>query len=1114
MQKIVKLNRVFLYCCMVVMFCLSPLFTRSEPLQGKPLTISIKNTSLAEVLRQISKKSGLYIYFQDADLAAYSSVSIDVKNKPVDVVLHELLDGRGLSWVEVDKNSIAIRRKEVVRFLLSNDTDSLITITGRVTNEKGGPVPGATVFVKGSKIGTTTNSNGDFILNGVRPNGSLVISSISFVTQEVAFKGKSSVGNIQLHDYVGELDETVIVAYGNTTRRLNTGNVVSIKAEEIEKQPVNNPLYALQGRVAGLIVTPTTGLAGGNVSLQIRGKNSIGQASNPLIVVDGLPLVNSITGLSTDYLSTLSAISFINPNDIERIDVLKDADATSIYGSRGSNGVVLITTKKGKPGQTKIDINVQNGWAKVPKKIDLLNTQQYLTLSNEAWANSGVDFITTFPYGLPEIYKYSIAPSLTLWDQKRYTDWQKELIGKTANYFDAQGSISGGNSNISYIIGGNYHRETTVFPGKNADRKGGTHFSLTGSSDNRKFKATLTSSYQADYNTLPGIDFTNTAMTLGSNAPSIFMANGDLNWENTPTGDQSWDNPYYPLHKTYEAKLNNIITSADISYKILPTLVIKTQLGYNELRGNSFRKDYPFSGRNPTYIDIPANASFRTNGVKNLSIEPQLSYDNYFGKNKISVLIGASVQSTTTESQSILAEGFTDDAFLKNLSSATNYNLRNTSSQYKYGAFFGRFNYTFDNKYLLNITGRRDGSSRFGPGKQFGNFGSIGAAWIFTKEDFMKSALPFMTFGKLRFSYGSSGNDGIGDYQYMEKYTAINAQVPYQGARGYITSGLFNPYYAWEVTRKMEFGLETGFLNDRILLTASYFKNRSDNQLVAYPYPSQAGPGYATVNLPALIQNSGIELTLWTEVFKTNKFSWSTSINFTRNRNKLISFPNIENTGYANLEIGQPFNQAQLYSFSGVDPTTGKYQFKDVNGKLTFNPEDDTRADRGKYVRVMSDPAYYGGISNTFSYYGLSLDLFFQFTKQKGINPLASFVFAPGYTNMPVEYLSRWQKAGDVASIQKFDASFPSDLYQGINNIMQSDWKYVDASFIRLKNLSLSYSIPRFWKEKLKFKNMRIFIQGQNLWTITKYKGLDPETQSTTSLPPLRVVTVGIQITL
>ncbi|SDF04584.1 SusC/RagA family TonB-linked outer membrane protein [Chitinophaga filiformis] len=1121
MQKNVKLNRALLYCCMVVLFSLYFKSYAAAPTQGKPVSLTIKNSSLAEVLRQVSKKSGLYIYFQDADLEAHKNVTIDVRNKPVESVLHELLDGRGFSWVEVGENTIAVKKKpdpELER-RIEGDSVSTITVTGKVVDEKGEPVIGASIAVKGSKNGTITSADGAFLLKGVKDNSSLIISNISFLTQEIAVKGRTSIGSIQLKEYVGVLDEAVVIAYGQTTKRFATGSVGVLRTADIEKQPVSNPLYALQGRIPGLIVTPTSGLPGAPVTVQIRGRSSLNAGSEPLFIIDGVPYNNSMSALVVGVGALglgMSPLNFINPSDIESISVLKDADATAIYGSRGANGVILITTKKGKYGVTKVDINIQQGISQVAKRIKTMNTEQYLAMRKEALKNDGLIDRLNDP-SFSEIY-----PDLMLWDQSRYTDWQKVLIGNNASYTNAQSSITGGTEVMQYLIGGNYHRETTVFPGENANSRGGGHFSITGNSNDKKFSATLTGSYLASKSSIPPTDFTNQAITNEPNAPAGYNPDGTVNWALFPaTGIYTtWQTPPYSatLLNPYELKINNLTTSTEIKYQFRPVM-LKVNAGYNEIRGNSF-KGTTIQSFQPAYasFNFLRNAAYSDNIIRNISVEPQISYAGDIFKGKADILIGGSFQSNTAMTNDLILFDFPSDLLLKSKSAASSVQYKNnTTSQYKYCAVFARIGYNLNGKYLLNINARRDGSSRFGPGNQFGNFGSIGAAWVFSDEEFIKINKSILSFGKLRLSYGTAGNDGIGNYQYLEQYQNILAN-PYQGAMGYQTTGLFNPYYHWETSRKLEMALEIGTLKDRILLTANYYRHRSDNQLISYPYPSMAGYGSLIKNLPALTQNSGIEIILATTNIKNKNFSWSANLNVTVNRNKLLKYPNLQNSAFAQSIVGQPFwGFVDVFKSAGVDPISGLYQFQSQKGEVVSNPNTSDFPKYGKDIRIVTAPKFYGGLLNSFTFKNLSLDVFIEFKKQMGVNPLYQVEVFPGASrmNQPAEIFGKqWKKEGDVAMYQKFTTTSAEGAYDRYSYYANSDKGFVDATFIRFKNISLSYTLNENIRRSLHVKNLRIYVQGQNLWTITKYDGLDPETQSLSFLPPLRTITAGLQLGL
>lgn len=1090
---------------------------------AQSVSISGKDLSLKTVFREIKKQTGFHVLAKDDLFKNTNPVTVSVSNMPLADFLEVVLKDQPLKY-EIESKSILLYHKPAAPSPQFDRTElekklNALPVTGTVYGPDGQPLAGVNVVVKGTKKGVTTNAEGKFSLEAIQGDA-LIISSIGFTTREVKIAEAGADIAVTLDRSSSPLDEVQIIAYGSTTERLNVGNVTTIRSADIDKQPVNNPLYALQGRVPGLLLTPTTGLAGGEVQLQIRGHNSLSAGSDPLIVVDGLPILNTVPGLGGPSLFNLSSLSFINPHDIESISVLKDADATSIYGSRGSSGVILITTKKGKLGKTTVDARVQNGWAEVPVKIDLINTQQYLELRHEAYANSGVDFINTFPYNVPQ-YKYDLAYDLFVWDSTRDTDWQRELLGGKAQYLDAQASISGGTSMFKYTFGGLYHRETTVFPGSdNADSRGGAHFSITGATQNQKLRAVLTVNYMVSHNVLPGVDFTGTALKLPPNAPSIYLPNGNLNWAPLPSGNQSWENPFSQLYNTYDATINNLVSSADISYKLFPFLTFKSQFGYNYLQGHSFKKLSTFAAMNPSdvnYALFTAASAFHTNRVRNVSFEPQLQYNGRVGNGELSALAGASIQNTATASEMVLAYGFTSDALLQNLASATDFFANNSSSQYRYAALFGRVNYNWQNKYIINVAGRRDGSSRFGPGNQFGNFGSVGAGWIFTEEPFM-NGVGALSFGKLRVSYGSSGNDAIGDYGYMEKYEAIGGREPYQGARGYKTLGLFNEDYAWEVVRKMEVGLEAGFFNDRIFVNAGFFRNRSSNQLRGYPMPTFAGFGYMPINIPALIQNSGLEILLNTTNVKSKTFTWTTSINFTRNRNKLIDYPELETSGFSNsFKIGKPFAGYTLaFNYAGVDPATGRYQFRKKDGTITFDPQDNSDFDNGRYVEIYTDPKFYGGLSNTFTYKNFSVDVLLQFMKRFGYGPLSNYVYFAGgrVTNFPMAFLDRWRKPGDVANIQKVIGNYEEEYVQSSQFLEGSNYALQDVSFVRLKNLSVSYSLPASVRERLRVDDLRVFLLGQNLLMFSDYEGMDPETQSTGTLPPLRTITAGIEIRL
>ncbi|HEX9512826.1 MAG TPA: SusC/RagA family TonB-linked outer membrane protein, partial [Puia sp.] len=970
-----------------------------------------------------------------------------------------------------------------------------------------------TVTIKKLGKSGTTNEKGEFVLQNV-PNGTYTVE-ISYVgyekfTSEIVASDNTMMVNAELKKSTNRLDEVQVIAYGTTTERFNTGNVSVVKAEDIEKQPVNNPLLALEGRVPGLVITQAAGLPGSGVTVQIQGQNSIGNGNDPFYVIDGVPYTSQLLPSLNHLLLGTSGVnnpqagnplSYINPSDIESISVLKDADATAIYGSRAANGAILITTKKGKAGQTKADINMQSGWGQVTRKLDLLNTQQYLQMRHEALNNDGITAsLANGDYDLLQ------------WDTTRYTDWQKALIGGTAQYTNVSASVSGGTTTTQYIVGGTYHRETTVFPGHFADQKGSLHFNINSVSANQKFRLQLSGNYLVDNNQLPGIDLTNTAITLAPNEPSLYNADGSLNWAPSATGTSTfYNNPLSYLYNKYTNKANNLISNAVFSYQVLPGLDVRSSFGYTNLQINEIATSPLISTPPEARPYNQSAAQYGNNNINSWIIESQVSYKRVIGKGRIEALVGTTINQNNSNGQQLTGIGYNSDLVLEDIRSAASVTVQSTiASLYKYNALFGRLSYNWDDKYLINLTARRDGSSRFGAANQFHNFGAAGIGWIFSKEAIIRNTLPFLSFGKLRASYGTTGNDQIGDYQFLNLYRPTYAQVPYQGATGLAPNGLANPYLQWEETKKLQFGLEVGFLKDRILLNTNYFQNRSSNQLLNYVLPIITGFVGIARNFPATVQNKGWEFTLTVTNVKTRDFTWSTHINLTLPQNKLVAFPNLASSSYAAaLAIGQPITIQHVFHLISVNDTTGIYQFADSKGNPTYNPSFGT----DYTVIINTSPKFYGGFQNSFSYKGFQLDFLFQFVKQKALNYFLGYYPGTEGSNQPVSVLSRWQKPGDIAPIQRYNSNYGL-FQQFFDASVFSDAAYSDASYIRLKNLSLSWQLPEVWRKKAHLQNARLYMQGQNLLTITKYQGMDPENESTISLPPLRVLSVGVQVEL
>jgi TonB-linked SusC/RagA family outer membrane protein len=1076
--------------------------------RAQTVTYSAKTTPLVSVFAAIEQQTGYVFFYNSRDLQGARPVTVQLEKTPLKEALERVLSEQPLSF-DIQGNTIVITPKTVVGVNTNNGAAPPGEIHGRITDSLGKPLEGVNITVKGTRKGTTTGSNGEFNLKGVNGEATLLISSIGYESQEIRLEGRQDV-HISLREGASSLDETVIKGYYSTTKRLNTGDVTTVKGEDITKQPVSDPILALEGRVPGLFIQQSSGVPGAYSIITIRGQNSIANGSYPLYIIDGVPYSSlsptspiwgggalGVPGSQTGNTGGgASPFNDLNPAEIENIEVLKDADATAIYGSRGANGVILITTKKGKAGRTQFDLNAFSGEGKVTRRMPMLNTPEYLEMRHEAFRNDGKT---------PGATDYDING---VWDTTRYTDWQKVLIGNNAQFSNIQGTLSGGNVNTQFLIGAGYSYQGTVFPGNYSDQKVSVNMSLTHSSLDQRLHTQLSASYLNENSKLPQTDFTS-QITLAPDAPPIYNPNGSLNWQPV-SGYATFPNPLAATLLNAKAITNNLISNFSLSYLLFPGLQLKSSFGYNDIQGNSNLLT-PASYYAPPYNN---NAAYRANDFgttdsKTWIIEPQIGYEKLIAQGKLNVLLGSTFQQNTMNVIGYGASGFTSDALISDPLAATTKNLAGYSNiLYRYNAFFGRVNYDWREKYLLNITARRDGSSRFGPSRQFGNFGAIGAGWVFSKEKFVAQNFSFLSFGKLRASYGSTGNDQIVDYQYLSTYTPLS--YSYEGITGLYPTRLSNAYFGWEIVKKLEGGVELGFLRDRIVLAMNYYRNRSGNQLVGYPLPLLTGFGTIQENMPAVVQNSGGEITLNTVNIRSSAFTWSTSINLSIPRNKLVSYPNLAASAYANTYVvGQSLFIKKEYHVTGINDSTGKYQYASSKGGSTYQPVYPTDL---KVTKPITNQ-YYGGIDNSLKYKGFELDVLVQVVKQTGLNFFASDI--PSYAgifdrNFPTAMLQRWQKPGDVAKYGKSSTTRASDP---LSDLFSADYFISDASFVRLKNLLLSYTLSKNWLREVHFQNARIYIQCQNLFTITKYLGLDPEAGGI-HLPPLRMITGGLQITL
>ncbi|WP_342645431.1 TonB-dependent receptor [Mucilaginibacter sp. CSA2-8R] len=1102
-KKFLRINWLFFMklsvCCGAILIISSSLFaatlTNAQSLQGTKVQLHVNRESLKAALRKLQAQSGFSIFYPSARVNAVKQVNIDAQSRSVAETLALLLGGTGLGYHQDGNRIIISPLKETEAPVTKTDAPVVvrevaqtIRVTGTVRDERNQPMPGVTVRTKErNPVTAITNAEGYFSLEVPDGQNVLVFSFIGYQTREVPVKGSAPL-DIRLQPAAGSIDEVQVIGYSTTTRRNNTGSVSSLTSKEIENQPVSNPLAALQGRLPGVQLTQNNGLPGSGFRVQIRGIGSFNSGTLPLYLIDGVPFtlfngsVPATDGLNAYGVSganggEISPLSMINPDDIERIDVLKDADATAIYGSKGANGVVLITTKKGKAGNTKFNVNFYQGAGKIGHFIDMLSTPDYLAMRRAAFAASGVTPTT------------ANAPDLLVWDQNNTTNWQKELVGGTAHTTNADISISGGSAQNTFLFSSNYRREGTVFPGSFGANTFSNRLNAGHKSADQKFGIDLSVNYGYMQNNLISTDLSQ-LYNLPPNLP-LYNADGSLYW------NPSFTNPMAYLLRPTSNVTTNLIGNLNAYYQLLPGLRAKVNLGYTAT-GIKQTLQTPLTSLNPASVNLAAPTNrlqYANNTNNNYIIEPQLEYQREVWGGNIQALVGGTIQRTIADGINLIGTGFSSDALIGNINNAAAIvNNGSNNSDYKYAAIFGRLNYNWGGKYLVDATYRRDGSSRFGINNRFGNFWAVGAGWIFTQESWMKN-VSWLSFGKLRGSYGLTGNDQIQNYQYNPYFNTTGSANSYQGQSIVYPSNVPNPDLHWETNKKLDLAVELGFLKDRIYVKADYFRNRSSDQLVNIILPTQAGFNSFTANFPAVLQNQGFEFELNSTNVQTKLFRWSTNINLTILRNEILQINNpAQLFNSSSYIVGQPINAIQLYKFTGINPATGVPTYQDLNGDgaITFG---------GDRAPAPLGHPYYGGVNNSFSYRGFELNVFFQFNHRMGyLNNSSSIPYGSGMTNQNVTALQRWMKPGD-------NTQYPGATTAGTTpyfNYNSSDANWGDASFIKLKTVSISYNLPKAWVKTIGFSNLNVFARGENLRTWAKQKyTYDPETTVSGAAPGL-----------
>jgi TonB-linked SusC/RagA family outer membrane protein len=980
-------------------------------------------------------------------------------------------------------------------------------VSGRVTSpvDPNG-LPGVNVLVKGTGRGVITDLDGKFSLEV--PNGStLIFSFIGYKTQEIPYVGQASL-SVSLEEQPKELSEVIIVGYSSVERRELTGAITSVKAEKFKEISLNGIDQALQGQAPGVQVTQSSGTPGGGISVRIRGNTSISASNRPLFIIDGVPVETGSLSLREFGGQDDNALSLVNPNDIESIQVLKDASAKAMYGSRGANGVVLIRTKKGNKSVTRINFDVQRGIIDPVKKIKLLNSTELLQLQSEALVNAGQDPL-----------KAGLIPGIT---DAVNTNWLNAIFrrGILQQY---QLSASGGDENTSYYFSGGYRDEEGVQLNNRFQR-----FSTTLNIE-RKFspKLTIGNSLTLGYtinhrvkgdNAADGV-YTGAIRSLPYYAP--YDENGTIVGPSSP---QYADFPNFnpvgqALLPRFVANTLKILGNINATYRFNEDFSLRSQIGvdHNDVSEDQYESSQTVLGGWDDNIGGQGLGVYITSKATNIIGNSVLSYKKKISDHDISALIGTEAIYRPTFASFVQGRLFPSDDFTY-ITSAGIVDA-GSSGKVKSGlmSLFAEGKYNFRDKYYGSIAMRADGSSRFGPGNRFGYFPAVSAAWRISEEKFFKSEV--VEDLKLRASIGYTGNERIGDFKFIGAWVG----VPYNGTSGVVAGNVANPKLKWETTRELNVGVDLSLFNGRIQTTAEAYINKTFNLLYNRPYASTTGFTSVLDNIGDL-QNKGLELGIST-INLAGAIKWTTEINLSKNINKILFladsiplYPGFSVEGASGTNIVKQGEQLGTFiglNFLGVDPATGSAMYEDRNKDGQINNLD-------QMVIGHALPKLTGGITNRVSYKGFDLSIFFQFSYGNDIlNFTKSLLVNSGNNlnlNQSPDALRRWQKPGDITDVPKYIANNTFNNYHS-NRLIE------DGSYLRLKNLGLGYTLPAKWIEKFKLNQVRIYSSATNLLTFTKYSGADPEVStfdgSTTAqgidfltLPQVRTITLGVNVTL
>jgi TonB-dependent starch-binding outer membrane protein SusC len=989
------------------------------------------------------------------------------------------------------------------------------TVTGRIMDVDGKPVPNATVMVKGSSSGTSTNAEGNFSIQVPANVNRLVVSAVGLATTEVAL-GSSITGlRISLKQEDRSLEEVVVTGYTARKKRDEAGAISSVKGEEIRNLPNPSLDKALQGRAAGVLVQANNGIPGGAINVRIRGQGSILAGNEPLYIVDGVQMNTR----SDANFTQSNPLAFLNPNDIESIDILKDAASAAIYGAQASNGVVIVTTRKGRAGKTRFEANVYFGQATPLQRLEGVNSQQLFQLRSEGYGSAfnlapgdlSIKRTVLNEYRVPGAGSFNDKQADSAINALPTYDWQDEAF-RTGTLQNYELAASGGNDRTTFRISGSYTYQQAVVT-KADFQRGGIKFDLTNKATD---KLTIgTSINLSTYN--QNAPFAVSGSFLGSPAfasatilPFNPIYNPDGTYAGVPPANLAGVlNQNIIAVNDYNSGLNRtnqIVGNINLAYQIAPWLSFRPYFGldYRLLQGKRYtdpRTPDGFAIRGLGQAESEWNTNFMTSQIFNFNF-------NLGAKSKIDGLAGYEYRVENQEGIFAIADGFPTYQF-RTLNTAANPRAPGEFfTGYKRQSVFGQVNYNFDSKYLISGTLRYDGSSRFGENNRYGLFPAVKFAWNIDNEDFLANARAISTL-RFRASWGATGNDQIGNFDGLGLY---GGGFVYNNQPGISFTQLANPELQWERNETFNLGVDFGFFRNRVNGSVELYDKQTKDLLLSQPVQLTSGFTSITRNV-GQVQNKGVELTLGVDLFKpkaSGDFGWTTTFVFTYNKNSVKSlYDNLQELpGDPSIRVGRELGSIFTQQYAGVNASTGRPMWYDTLGNLTYQ----VLARDRRYIGD-GQPNYWGGLNNTLRYKGFTLDVFFQYEYGRTLTDgQANFMLENIARLNPLTevYENRWTTPGQLTYLPRMNVNGAEQKGSGAGSGSRNFFK---ADYIRLKNVTLSYDINSEVTRRLKINNARFYIQGTNLWTYSDWYSYDIEFvgDATGIIPQSKNFTVGLQ---